>query len=46
MTDRAALKAIKTGDEAALSVLIERYAAYVGAVMEFGCPTHYSGTGS
>ena len=33
MTDRAALKAIKNGDENALSLLIERYAAYVGTVI-------------
>jgi hypothetical protein len=30
MTDKAALRAIQDGDESALALLIERYAAYVG----------------
>jgi len=33
MTDKSALRAIRSGDEAALSLLINRYAAYVGTVI-------------
>lgn len=33
MTDKAALRAIINGDEAALTVLIDRYAAYVGTII-------------
>jgi len=33
MTDNAALRAISRGDETALSLLIDRYAAYVGTVI-------------
>jgi RNA polymerase sigma-70 factor (ECF subfamily) len=33
MTDKVALRAIRNGDETALSSLIDRYAAYVGTVI-------------
>jgi len=34
MTDKAALRAIRSGDETALSSLIDRYGAYVGTVIK------------
>jgi len=33
MTDKAALRAIKNGDDTALSLLIDKYAAYVGTII-------------
>ena len=33
MTDKAAIKAIQRGDEAALALIIARYAAYIGTVV-------------